>query len=729
MAKYKWRITNEGCLEIKPIDGTQGLLECNKTSHNVESSRYFISWPWLDRADSIKKVKIFPGVIAGHSLKNLFHNCKNLASADLTNFDTSHVTDMSFLFENCLSLTSLDLSGLDSSNVTDMSGMFYNCSSLESLDLSDWNTSNVIDMAFMFNGCSSLTNIDALTNWDTSSVMKMSYMFDSCSKLTNIDALTNWKFTSVTDVHGMFDNCSNLTNHDMFAGLDTYVPLNEPNNKKETILTNGVKTDAKQQLLPYAYAFYSTDDNSLNFYGYENKSEVPSVNEEKDGKTVTAIWTGIEDTGSSDPGWYVNYRTRIKQAFTDSSFDRVQCRSYHRWFDDCRILTNIDALTNWNTSNVTNMSYMFANCVRLTNIKALTTWDISNVTDMSYMFCRCYNLTNIDALINWDTANVTNMSYMFANCSSLVSLDLSDWDTSNVADAAFMFNGCSNLHSVVVAGERFTFKNSSPKSRKEETSNSGKSNNNTRSASSTISENESSDRTKAVKGTKQTTSRNEHVQSKPVQSKPAPNKPAQREPSQSKPVQSNTNAQPPTNAGVVVAWIGIVICWIIVGIFAISIVAVVILLLMDCYNSGGEYARWLGITLVYVFTAIAPVSCLVYIYSFRDMAKQGKWTSGASVIAVIVALIVAYILAAMILYVLGVLLADFLSVWLTDSETGQEVARIAYFIINIGGVYEIGGLYGLVVDGFIGVVITGAAIFLAAVCVFLISLITVIWDK
>lgn len=40
----------------------------------------------------------------------------------------------------------------------------------------------------------------------------------------------------------------------------------------------------------------------------------------------------------------------------------------------------------------------------------------------------------------WNTSNVTNMCYMFGSCLSLTSLDVSNWDTSKVADMYAMFN-------------------------------------------------------------------------------------------------------------------------------------------------------------------------------------------------------------------------------------------------------------------------------------------------
>ena len=78
------------------------------------------------------------------------------------------------------------------------------------------------------------------------------------------------------------------------------------------------------------------------------------------------------------------------------------------------IATSFDGAIQYNdTSNVTDMSYMFSNCSSLTTIPLL---DTSNVTNMESMFQSCYNLTSIPQL---DTSNVTNMNSMFSNCSRL----------------------------------------------------------------------------------------------------------------------------------------------------------------------------------------------------------------------------------------------------------------------------------------------------------------------
>ena len=55
------------------------------------------------------------------------------------------------------------------------------------------------------------------------------------------------------------------------------------------------------------------------------------------------------------------------------------------------------------------------------------------------LFCACHYL-NPD-LSDWNVSNVTDMTYMFLDCKSF-NQDLSDWDVSNVRYRISMFKGC-----------------------------------------------------------------------------------------------------------------------------------------------------------------------------------------------------------------------------------------------------------------------------------------------
>ena len=103
-----------------------------------------------------------------------------------------------------------------------------------------------------------------------------------------------------------------------------------------------------------------------------------------------------------------------------------------------------------NTTNVTNISYMFYNCISLTSLD-ISGWNASNVTNMNNMFRHCSNLTSLN-LSNFNTSNVTNMGGMFFDCTSLTSLDVSDFNTSKVTYMNGMFGGCTNLTSLDLSG-------------------------------------------------------------------------------------------------------------------------------------------------------------------------------------------------------------------------------------------------------------------------------------
>ena len=66
----------------------------------------------------------------------------------------------------------------------------------------------------------------------------------------------------------------------------------------------------------------------------------------------------------------------------------------------------------------------------------------SKITDMSNVFNNdiFYNIS-FD-VSDWDVSNVKNMSHMFRGC-ELLNCDLSNWYVGNVLDMTHMFDGCT----------------------------------------------------------------------------------------------------------------------------------------------------------------------------------------------------------------------------------------------------------------------------------------------
>ena len=129
--------------------------------------------------------------------------------------------------------------------------------------------------------------------------------------------------------------------------------------------------------------------------------------------------------------------------FGDIDTSNVTNMSY--MFYDCKNLESLD-LSGFYTLNVTDMESMFAGCENLESLD-LSGFYTLNVTDMSFMFSRCSSLQSLD-LSGFDTSNVTNMIGMFGRCTNLKTLDLSVFNTSNVTNMVCMFYGCENLKSL-----------------------------------------------------------------------------------------------------------------------------------------------------------------------------------------------------------------------------------------------------------------------------------------
>ncbi|NUG67775.1 BspA family leucine-rich repeat surface protein [Lactobacillus mellis] len=132
-----------------------------------------------------------------------------------------------------------------------------------------------------------------------------------------------------------------------------------------------------------------------------------------------------------------------------SSFDTSQVTDMSAmFFNNCYGLTSLD-VSHFNTSRVTNMDRMFGSCPSLLNLD-VSHFDTSQVTNMSNMFLNCFGLTSLD-VSHFDTSQVTNMSNMFNNCLRLTSLDVSHFNTSKVTDMKEMFASCGNLTNLDVS--------------------------------------------------------------------------------------------------------------------------------------------------------------------------------------------------------------------------------------------------------------------------------------
>ena len=179
-------------------------------------------------------------------------------------------------------------------------------------------------------------------------------------------------------------------------------------------------------------------------YGFPLQIEIKSIQyTDVDNGDGTITRTITSDTLPSNIS-FSEKSGLVSLSYLDTS--NVTDMSY--MFEDCWNLTSLD-VSSFDTSNVIYMGSMFRDCSSLTALN-LSNFNTSNVTDMRNMFYGCNSLTSLD-LSSFNTSNVTTMQSMFEECTSLTSIDLSSFNTSNVTDMSLMFSVCSSLTSLDVS--------------------------------------------------------------------------------------------------------------------------------------------------------------------------------------------------------------------------------------------------------------------------------------
>jgi surface protein len=357
----------------------------------------------LNYSKDIKTATVYDDGISPTDTGFWFAELRNMKTADVLKLDMSKCKTIGCMFTNCTSLTSLDLSTWNTRSLTDMNQAFQNCTSLTKLNVSGWDVSKVTNMTLAFAEDRALSSLD-LSTWDNSAVTSMKDVFSMMDSLNEVSLGSKFKFVGTSPF--LPDQTGHVAGADG-KWYDTdgngYAPADIPSNKAMTYY-------ASKDLLPKAFAVYSApadddydddDGASLNFY---KRSGVPAVGEQFEGKTVTAVYTGIEEntyTRTSQP--WENYQSEIKTAtVVDEGITPI---STAYWFIYCDRLTSCD-LNKLDTSNLTNMSDMFGKCRRLTSVGDLSGWNTSSVTNMSRMFYGCSKLS-VDCS-TWDVSKVTD---------------------------------------------------------------------------------------------------------------------------------------------------------------------------------------------------------------------------------------------------------------------------------------------------------------------------------
>ena len=397
----------------------------------------------------------------------------------------------SYLFQNLTYLSSIDLTNLDTSNITNMSYMFYYTgysSPVFTLDLGNqFNTSEVTTMQRMFNytgRSSTVFTLDLGDKFDTSSVTNMSNMFDSTGYSSTVFTLNlgdKFDTTNVKSMNSMFAttgysspvftlNLGDKFDTSSVTGMSNMF-TNTGYNSTIFTLDLGDKFDTSNATFMYQM-FFSTGNKSTiftlslgNLFDTSNVTNMQSMfastgstskvftldlGDKFDTSKVTDMYQMFYQTGYSSPVFTLNFGNKFDTSKVTDMSDMFYSTGYSSPVFTLNLGDKFD------TSKVTSMGSMFNSTGYSNPVFTLNLgdkFDTSNVTNMSLMFSRTgYKSTvfKLDLGGKFDTSKVTDMTSMFyytGRSSTVFTLDLGDkFDTSKVTNMTSMFEytGYSN---------------------------------------------------------------------------------------------------------------------------------------------------------------------------------------------------------------------------------------------------------------------------------------------
>jgi surface protein len=216
---------------LTPTDSRAAVTDILSFGESLASARF---------EDCVNLTTVSATILPTNITRLCFTGCQSLAEVDCARWDTSGITDMSYMFAipllwgnkltlpagswNTSNVTDMrcmfrnvyvellpggvrGVSGWDTSKVTNMEGMFQSAilgpDGIATLGPERWDTSRVTDMSSMFD-TTQVIDVPDFTGWDTRSVTDMSFMFRRAIWLNDPD-LTSWDTSQVTTMQSMFD--------------------------------------------------------------------------------------------------------------------------------------------------------------------------------------------------------------------------------------------------------------------------------------------------------------------------------------------------------------------------------------------------------------------------------------------------------------------------------------------------------------------------------------------
>ena len=364
----------------------------------------------------------------------------------INDWNTSNVTNMKSLFQNNPDFNK-EINSWDTGNVTTMRYMFWHASKFNQ-DLGSWDMSKVTDTNYMFRASYAFEDGN-IYRWNVSSLNDSGGMFTHANLFNGrIQSLADeWSSQETYDLDDVV-----LHNSILYKSVHTNLESDSNINQDPSSATtywqvhtwNSDGTYRQNELIYHDNKLYISLQN-------ENHDEVPNALD-------SAFWKE-QNVADALLGWDRTYNPLSQNRTVTSMFastllfnqplDKLNMKGIKNLNGMFQIAKSFDQeLSNWDTSDATNMSYMFASAQKF---NSAVDFDTSKVTTMEGMFGfenANWRLSNnkpqfhagaikFNQPVNFDTGSVTNMACMFADARNFN--QPLNFDVNVVTDFGYMF--------------------------------------------------------------------------------------------------------------------------------------------------------------------------------------------------------------------------------------------------------------------------------------------------
>jgi surface protein len=190
--------------------------------------------------------------------------------------------------------------------------------------------------------------------------------------------------------------------------------------------------------------------------GYDGLSGVSVITNVSGGADLSEYFRDTI-TANAESG-ILSAGNQLLKKFPDVIYIDNSVTNISKLFDSMKLTKYPKIICNSNVLNMNGLYKQISGSVMPISNVDVSGLNTSNVTDISYMFQYFDTLTQINGIENFNTNKVTTMQDMFKGCTSIQELDLSGFSNSNNAlnRTNGMFNGCNNLIKIDIRNLTFS---------------------------------------------------------------------------------------------------------------------------------------------------------------------------------------------------------------------------------------------------------------------------------